>query len=60
MTETRYLTVPQLAKRLAVTTGTVYGWNKTRRGPKYHKFGNHVRYKLADVESWERAHLVTN
>lgn len=58
MTETRYLTVPQLAKRLAVSTGTIYGWNKTGKGPKRHRFGVHVRYKLADVEKWEAAHAI--
>lgn len=58
MTESRYLTIPQLAKRLEVPVGTVYHWNKVGRAPRRHKFGNLVRYLVADVEKWERAHAL--
>jgi predicted DNA-binding transcriptional regulator AlpA len=47
-----------LAERYGVPLETVYGWNKTRRGPRYMKIGRHVRYRLADVLAWEKSRLV--
>jgi predicted DNA-binding transcriptional regulator AlpA len=36
---------------------TVYQWNSRRDGPPYMKIGRHVRYRLADVEAWEKSRL---
>lgn len=58
MTDTRYLTVPQLSKRWDIPVGTIYAWNHRKVGPKYYLFGNHVRYRLTDVEKWEAARVV--
>jgi predicted DNA-binding transcriptional regulator AlpA len=37
-----------------VPLATVYDWNSKGTGPRYFKAGRHVRYRLADVERWER------
>lgn len=58
MRKIEYLTVQQLAERLQVTVGTVYGWNKTGRGPRRRRFGTKVRYKIEDVERWEDERIV--
>jgi predicted DNA-binding transcriptional regulator AlpA len=50
---TRHLSPVQLAERYSVPLETVYGWNKTRTGPRFMKIGRHVRYRLADVIAWE-------
>jgi predicted DNA-binding transcriptional regulator AlpA len=51
----QHLTVQQLAAREGVAVQTVYGWNKTRTGPRYMKIGGRlVRYRLEDVIKWER------
>lgn len=57
----KHLTVQDLAEREGVAVGTVYGWNRDRKGPKYIKFGaggGRVRYRLTDVIAWEKAQLV--
>ncbi len=47
-----------LAERYGVPLETVYGWNKTRTGPRYMKIGRHVRYRLADVIAWENSRAI--
>lgn len=57
MTE-KFLTPRDLAERYDIPVGTVYQWNTRGGGPKRVKIGVHVRYKLADVEAWERSRYV--
>ena len=54
----KHLGPEQLAEREGVSVQTVYGWNKTRTGPRFMKIGRHVRYRLADVVAWEKARTV--
>lgn len=56
--EDKHLSPEDLAEREGVPLQTVYGWNKTRTGPKYMKIGRHVRYRFADVLAWEASRLV--
>lgn len=51
-----YLTPSQLVDRWnkAVTKGTLSNWRVRKYGPKFTKFGRSVRYKLSDVEAFER------
>jgi predicted DNA-binding transcriptional regulator AlpA len=52
----KHLTIQDLSDRLGgVPVSTLYRWNSHRTGPKYIRVGRHVRYRLADVEAWERA-----
>ena len=48
-----HLSPADLARREGVPLQTVYGWNKTRTGPRFMRIGRHVRYRLADVQTWE-------
>ncbi len=48
----------ELATFLGVPVQTVYEWNHTGAGPRYSRFGKHVRYARADVEAWLNAHTV--
>jgi excisionase family DNA binding protein len=50
----RHLSPADLAERLGVPLATVYSWNSTGTGPRYFRAGRHVRYRLGDVERWER------
>lgn len=52
----KHLSPEDLAERLGVPVMTVYAWNSRGGGPRFMKFGKHVRYKVADVEAWENAH----
>ncbi len=58
MTDEKHLGPEDLAEREGVPLMTVYGWNKTRTGPRYMKIGRHVRYRLADVIAWEDSRTV--
>ena len=57
MTSSPWLTRPELAERLRVPVTTLADWAVDRKGPRYAKFGRHVRYRLADVEAWEDAQM---
>jgi predicted DNA-binding transcriptional regulator AlpA len=54
----RHLTVADLAEREGVDVLTVYGWNRTGRGPTYLRLGRYVRYRLSDVIAWEDSRAV--
>ena len=54
---TRHLTTDELAERLGLPAETVKRWRKTGDGPKFLPVGKHVRYRLADVEAWEKSRL---
>lgn len=49
----RMLTVQDLADRCQVSKKTVYRWNTEGTGPRRIGVGR-VRYRLSDVEQWER------
>lgn len=48
-----WLTRAELAERLQLPVSTLAQWASQRKGPKYGKFGRHVRYRLSDVIAWE-------
>jgi hypothetical protein len=50
-----WLTRPELAAREKLPVATLAQWASHGRGPKYAKFGRHVRYRLSDVIAWENA-----
>ncbi|GAA2118450.1 helix-turn-helix domain-containing protein [Streptomyces synnematoformans] len=49
----------EVAERLKVSPRTLQNWRWLGTGPPYFKLspgrGGRVRYRLADVEAWERA-----
>lgn len=52
-----YLSPEALAQRYNVPLSTIYQWRTKGYGPKGVKIGRHVRYPLAECESWERSLL---
>ena len=52
----RRLTVAQLCDRLQVKVDTVYQWNRRGTGPKFIRVGRHLRYRVSDVDAWEKEH----
>lgn len=42
----------ELSEYLSVPLNTVYAWRRKRIGPAGHVIGKHVRYRIADVDSW--------
>ena len=56
----RHMSPEELARREGVPVQTVYGWNKTRTGPRFMKIGRHVRYRQADVIAWEKSRTIAS
>ena len=52
-----YLTPAQLAKRWSFSQRALSVWRVNGQGPTYLKIGNRIRYRLEDVEAWEKSHL---
>lgn len=48
-----WLTREQLASRFQLSVITLAQWAGHGEGPRFHKFGGRVRYKVSDVEAWE-------
>ena len=51
--EDRWLSRQELADRYGVPVKTLAEWASKGTGPRYAKFGKHVRYRLSDVIDWE-------
>jgi hypothetical protein len=50
-----WLTRQELSAREKVPMASLAQWAWKGYGPKYAKFGRHVRYRLSDVIAWENA-----
>jgi excisionase family DNA binding protein len=57
-TELRALNEGQVAERLGVSRFTVRAWRRKGLGPRFLKMGRMVRYRLEDVQEYERRVLV--
>jgi predicted DNA-binding transcriptional regulator AlpA len=53
----RWLSRQELADRYGVPIKTTAEWASKGTGPRYAKFGKHVRYRLSDVIDWESKRL---
>lgn len=53
MAQDEWLTRKEVSDREKVPVATLAQWGSLGKGPKYAKFGRHVRYRLADVIAWE-------
>lgn len=51
-TKTAFLTEQQVADLICQSVRTLQKWRITGHGPAFHKFGQSVRYSLADVHDW--------
>ena len=47
-----FLTERQVADMICQSVRTIQKWRVTGHGPAFHKFGQSVRYSLADVHDW--------
>ena len=56
-TEVRHLTQRELANRWNKSEATIERYRSDGVGPKYLKIGGAVRYRLEDIEQFERACL---
>jgi hypothetical protein len=49
----RCISQNELAQRWQVSEATLERWRSQRKGPQFLRLGGQVRYRLADVESYE-------
>jgi hypothetical protein len=54
----RWISRQELAERYGVPAKTPAEWASKGTGPRYAKFGRHVRYRLGDVIDWEQTRLL--
>ena len=54
---TDHLTEQDLAKRWLISPETLRSWRARKQGPQYLKLEGAVRYRLADVEEYEKKQL---
>jgi len=47
------------ARRLGITTTTLYRWRRVRRGPSYIRVGSQIRYSVADLDAFVAAGRVS-
>jgi predicted DNA-binding transcriptional regulator AlpA len=50
----KWLSRQELADRHGLPVKTPAEWASKGTGPRYAKFGRHVRYRLSDVIDWEQ------
>lgn len=59
-----YLTTSEAAERLRLSARTMEGMRLKNSGPPYIRLGDsgkaRVLYRLADVDAWANAHIVSN
>lgn len=48
-----WLTREQVAARLQMQPDTLKWWAVKGKGPRFAKFGRHVRYRISDIIAWE-------
>ena len=53
-TEDHWISRQELAERYGLPVKTPAEWASKGTGPRYARFGRHVRYRLSDVVDWER------
>jgi excisionase family DNA binding protein len=42
----------QAARRLGITSATLYRWRKIGEGPTYIRVGHQIRYSVADLDAF--------
>ncbi len=42
----------ELAERLQVSVGTLRNWRCEKKGPRFHRIGQRIRYSPSDVKDW--------
>ena len=53
----RCISQNELAQRWQISEATLERWRSQRQGPQFLRLGGQVRYRLVDVESYERERM---
>ncbi|WP_067865720.1 helix-turn-helix domain-containing protein [Nocardia shimofusensis] len=52
-----WLSSRDVSERLQIPLKTLASWASSGRGPRYARMGRYRRYRLADLQAWEREQL---
>ena len=52
--QTLYLCQEHVSRRWGISTRTLEGWRYLRKGPRFVRIGGRIRYRLSDLEEFER------
>lgn len=55
MTDKTFLNQYELSKRWKISPRTLERWRWLGTGPRYHKIGGRIIYRLEDIEAWEQS-----
>ena len=58
--EERYPTSNEVGDLLGISRRTLDRHQKLQGGPAYYKFGNRVRYRIADLDAWTARYRINN
>ena len=54
MSKENFMDQKELARRWNMQEGTLASWRYKGHGPKYIKIGTSIRYRVSDIEMYER------
>lgn len=52
----RLWNIEEVAAYLKVSVNTLRYWRARGEGPRCHRFGKHLRYRVEDVDAWVDEH----
>ncbi len=57
MQDIKFLSQHELSARWKLSGRTLERWRWLGTGPRYHKIGGRVVYRIADIEEWENTRI---
>lgn len=57
MTDIAFLNQVELSQRWKLSPRTLERWRWLGTGPRYHKIGGRVVYRLDDIQEWENSRI---
>ncbi len=56
--EPKYINTDEAARLYGIPKKTLENWRSQKRGPRYHKSGKRVVYRVADLEAFMAGHSI--
>ena len=56
--EPKYISTAEVSRLYGIPKKTLENWHSHKRGPRYHKSGKRVVYRVADVEVFMAEHSI--
>jgi len=53
-----WMSPAEVSEEIQIPARTLAQWRYLGNGPRYAKFGKHVRYRRPDLTRWTKSHMV--